>query len=97
MNKYSPAPWHVESADPKFEGDDRCDVYPPQDLPQGSRIPVAMSIHPENARLIAAAPDLLAALQDVVDAYQKHFDAMPVAWQTYDNIARQAIEKATGN
>jgi hypothetical protein len=50
-----------------------------------------------NARLIAAAPDLLAALQDIVDAYQKHFDAMPVAWQTYDNIARQAIEKATGN
>jgi uncharacterized protein involved in exopolysaccharide biosynthesis len=40
---------------------------------------------------------LCAALQDIVDAYQKHFDAMPVAWQTYDNIARQAIEKATGN
>jgi uncharacterized protein involved in exopolysaccharide biosynthesis len=40
---------------------------------------------------------LSAALQDIVDAYQKHFDAMPVAWQTYDNIARQAIEKATGN
>jgi len=40
---------------------------------------------------------LCAALQDIVDAYQNHFDAMPVAWQTYDNIARQAIEKATGN
>ena len=46
--------------------------------------------------LIAAAPDLLTALQDIVDAYQKHFDAMPVAWQTYDNIARAAITSATG-
>jgi hypothetical protein len=48
------------------------------------------------ARLIAAAPDLLAALQDVVDAYQRHFDVMPVAWQTFDNIARAAIARATG-
>jgi hypothetical protein len=67
MNKYSPGPWHVEAAHPKFIGDVRCDVYPPQDLPMGSRIPVATSIHPENARLIAAAPDLLAALQDIVE------------------------------
>ena len=49
-----------------------------------------------DSRLIASAPELLDALQDIVDAYQKHFDAMPVAWQTYDNIARAAITKATG-
>lgn len=49
-----------------------------------------------NARLIVVAPELLAALQDMVDAYQRHFDVMPVAWQTYDNIARAAIAKATG-
>lgn len=49
-----------------------------------------------NARLIAAAPELLAALQGMVDAYQRHFDVMPVAWQTYDYIARAAIAKATG-
>jgi len=63
-----------------------------------AKIPYAEGDHINaDARLISAAPDLLAALQDIVDAYQKHFDAMPVAWQTYDNIARQAIEKATGN
>ena len=49
-----------------------------------------------NARLIAAAPELLAALQDMAGAYQRHFDVMPVAWQTYDDIARAAIAKATG-
>lgn len=49
-----------------------------------------------NARLIAAAPELLAALQSIVAGYQAHFDAMPVAWQTYDNIARAAIAKAEG-
>ncbi len=66
MNKYTPGPWHVETAHPRFTGDVRCDVYPPQDLPMGSRIPVATSIHPENARLIAAAPDMYHALQDLI-------------------------------
>lgn len=49
-----------------------------------------------NARLIAAAPDLLAALQDLVRARQDFFDAMPSCWETFDGIARAAIEKATG-
>jgi hypothetical protein len=48
-----------------------------------------------NARLIAAAPELLEALQSMTSAYQQHFDVMPVAWQTFDNIARAAIAKAT--
>ena len=46
--------------------------------------------------LIEAAPDLLAALQHMVDMYQRHFDVMPVAWQTADDIARAAIARATG-
>ena len=40
--------------------------------------------------------ELLEALQSIVDAYQTHFDVMPVAWQTFDNIAQAAIAKATG-
>ncbi len=48
-----------------------------------------------NARLIAAAPELLAALKSITEAYQKMFETMPVAWQTYDDIAQSAIAKAT--
>lgn len=40
--------------------------------------------------------ELLEAIQSIVDAYQTHFDVMPVAWQTYDSIAQAAIAKATG-
>jgi hypothetical protein len=44
-----------------------------------------------NARLIAAAPDLLAALEDLLDAVERH------AVQTGDcNMARAAIARATG-
>ena len=50
-----------------------------------------------DARLIAAAPELLAALKDVREAYQKMFSVMPVAWQTYDDIVSAAIAKAEGN
>lgn len=49
-----------------------------------------------NARLIAAAPDLLEALKDVSKAYQDMFDVMPVAFQTYMHTVDQAIKKAEG-
>jgi hypothetical protein len=49
-----------------------------------------------NARLIAAAPDMLAALKIVRDAYQDMFDNMPVAWQTIDNYINAAIKQAEG-
>ena len=52
--------------------------------------------HWANARLIAAAPELLAALQIMVNAYQQHFEVMPVAWQSFDEMARAAIAKAEG-
>jgi len=49
-----------------------------------------------NARLIAAAPQLLEALDDVSRAYQDMFDVMPVAFQTYINIVDAAIRAARG-
>ena len=36
------------------------------------------------------------ALVSVINGYQQLFDAMPVAWQTYDNIAREAMDKCDG-
>ena len=90
MSAHTPAPWTV---------DNRA-IYGTRGLIR----PFVASVEDDhndseteaNARLIASAPELLDALQDIVDAYQKHFDAMPVAWQTYDNIARAAITKAIG-
>ena len=38
----------------------------------------------------------IAALQHVRACYQRHFDAMPVAWQTVDDIAADAINQAAG-
>ena len=62
----------------------------------GGTVAEIQSHNPDDAALVAAAPDLLAALQHMVDMYQRHFDVMPVAWQTADDIARAAIAKATG-
>jgi hypothetical protein len=50
--------------------------------------------HERNAKLIAAAPVMLDALRSVAAAYQQMFDVMPVAWETFDNIVNEAIEKA---
>ena len=89
--KHTPGPWSVQDGDRVF-GYSTGKPYS-HCLHEGIGYKTEREA---NARLIAAAPDLLTALQDIVDAYQKHFDAMPVAWQTYDNIARAAIAKATG-
>ena len=62
----------------------------------GGTVAEIQSHNPDDAALVAAAPDLLAALQHMVDMYQRHFDVMPVAWQTADDIARAAIARATG-
>lgn len=46
-----------------------------------------------NARLIAAAPDLLAALQDMVALVQEK--GMPARWAKTLNKSRAALSKAT--
>ena len=94
--QHTPGPWTVDGQ--------HYDYYASFSVKAGGRGVCAISSNIKrpgaesaaNARLIAAAPDLLAALQAMVDAYQQHFDVMPVAWQTYDYIARAAIAKATG-
>jgi len=50
----------------------------------------------ENAKLICAAPDMLAALEFAAEQYQTYFADMPVAWQTVDNIIQETIAKAKG-
>lgn len=61
-----------------------------------SHIPQSIVHDEANARLIASAPEMLQALESIVDAYQRYFDVMPVAWQSYDDHARAIISKAKG-
>ena len=62
----------------------------------GGTVAEIQSHNSDDAALVAAAPDLLAALQHMVEMYQRYFNVMPVAWQTADDIACAAIARATG-
>ena len=47
-----------------------------------------------NARLIAAAPELLEVLEDVLESW-KYRESVEVAWKLFD-LAKQTIAKAKG-
>lgn len=49
-----------------------------------------------DARLIAAAPDLLAALQTIVNSEEYHGETVVCDFQTLQTVARAAIAKARG-
>ena len=49
-----------------------------------------------DARLIAAAPDLLAAVRLVVDAWDGNENADDIEWGEITDTARAAIAKAEG-
>lgn len=88
----SHAPWKAQFGGKKLVGwgvlsaRDEVVAYTPQSI-----------VHDEaNARLIASAPEMLQALESIVEAYQRYFDVMPVAWQSYDDHTRAIISKAKG-
>ena len=76
--QHTPGPWHYVRKEGESAG-----VYgPPQGLSDGSLIAIAetpplieknraYAVQEANARLIAAAPDLLAACEAVADAFGK--------------------------
>ena len=49
-----------------------------------------------DARLIAAAPDLLRALQIIAESEEYHGDMVVCDFKTLQGVARAAIAKATG-
>jgi hypothetical protein len=69
-------PWHWDAERIKvFDSRNRVIAIPIYDMPGGDGAPPHEEIEP-NARLIAAAPDLLAALKDLADkAEGTHSDA----------------------
>ena len=96
MSDHTPGPWHLR-VNPVHEGqfDIRCETYgyAPLAVVRGDKRST-MKKSFENARLIAAAPDLLEALQTLLgDALQLRYDELPP-----ESVAKAkaVIAKATG-
>ena len=109
MNKHTPGPWHLRmsgNATPIIEHGD-CHLNEVGSLDHRiCAMPAGITRDYnslENARLIAAAPDLLAALQEVVRVFESNPASISdTVWVTgnrpetlYDHC-RAAIAKATG-
>lgn len=77
MSKHTPGPWRVDT---------HCNVMHKDAMVAFPCISGGLN-QEANARLIAAAPDLLEALEDIAAYY-------PNSWA--EDVARAAIAKATG-
>ena len=110
---HTPGPWRIDHQRIGPHGEPvalLCDVNDPMsgtviDWPRGNDSGTAMSIddaeNEANARLIAAAPETLAALKSLLDSIENvDFSVLDDAGLTYDRIpwaqAEAAIAKATG-
>jgi hypothetical protein len=95
MRKHTPGPWSVYSA---AKDDGFTDFYgiDGPDLDKGNAVvlwdPSGGIENEANARLIAAAPELLAACEVMSAHYSGSLDHQPA----YVKLARAAIAKATG-
>jgi hypothetical protein len=91
MAAHTPGPWEIDgdwiiTAD---AGIPICELPLDNEVEWGA--PDLIAEVKSTARLISAAPDLLAALQELVGQRDAHFHTVP-AW----DAARAAIAKATG-
>lgn len=95
MNKFTPGPWqqvsrNINDLERTFHGVRAGSFY--FDIPTSCEL--------SDARLIAAAPDLLEALEDAVadyDAWMKDADVTPNEYlQAWTAKARTAISRARG-
>ena len=89
--QFTPGPWYVHS-NKIAVGDRDNDRHIIADI----RGMEAFGNPTPDATLIAAAPTMYEALQFVREFYQTHFDVMPVAFQTVDNICATALAQAEG-
>jgi len=80
--QHTPALWHVEPSPDRVHFDIRVD---------GVHLPLTEA----NGRLIAAAPDLLAALRSIIS--WDHFEHTPDAYVEAMVAGREAIAKAEDN
>jgi hypothetical protein len=91
MSKHTPGPWHQVGAWVEVAGDDTPDICTcnPEAIGQ-VHLKWDWETVQANARLIAAAPDMLVALRDCIDALEIH---APDSWVLTQ--ARAVSAKAT--
>lgn len=87
MSNYTPGPWVVQETNFAQQKN----VYAQTDKPPIATVYGSTGENEANARLIAAAPDLLAALKECITAVDVTMYGMAI------HNARAAIAKATGD
>ncbi len=95
--KHTPGPWHILS-NPRPN-----DLHPMVSIAAGEdrrECIVCNSCNPEDAKLIAAAPELLETVNRVValvNDYEMGVAEREIKWEAAMQIAHSAIAKAEGN
>jgi hypothetical protein len=87
--KHTPGPWSAEGFDQVLVG--RGDFYGGLIVGEGGEVVVAQCVAPHNAPLLAAAPELLEALQRI------EIQAEFAGAESILKLARAAIAAATGS
>ncbi|MCS4234455.1 hypothetical protein [Stenotrophomonas sp. BIGb0135] len=108
-SKHTPGPWHLDETfvDGKWGNPSHwiCEVVGPDnsrivaDIPEYRTYEEDTAELEANARLIAAAPELLGALADLLDVYRRGAQGFPLTYELCKVIEEQAanaIAKATG-
>lgn len=99
--KHTPGPWKVSDNDPKIcvRGTEHLKSVWVDEKPD-MWLNVAENVLPENARLIASAPDLLEALKVILPQYRAFLDETALGadktHKRYLEMGQQAIAKAEG-
>jgi len=96
-NKHTPGPWYWS----RDTMEDRCDITLHSKATGYSILYCCAKPREPNARLMAAAPDLLDALQEIADSDRYEItclkdDKPKYAYGKFAEIALHAIAKATG-
>lgn len=100
MSPYTPGPWAALLI--KTDVQIHAEASPRVSDPRGGPVAyvvgrgVHTAVRAANANLIAAAPDLLEALQAYIERERELHGDMPIGMRRVTDAARAAIAKATG-